>query len=75
MHFACKIVKHASQQHILYLLLAFLAFVVYIVCIHLFDAVTFDISPPVSVGPSTLHTESSGVLDASASVTSISTWC
>lgn len=29
-----------------------------------------DGSPPVSVGPSTLHTESSGVLEGSASVIS-----
>jgi hypothetical protein len=36
------------------------------------DAEKPDASPPVSVGPSILHTESSGVLDGSASVISTS---
>lgn len=40
--------------------------------IHYLETENPDISPNVSVGPSALHTESSGVRDASASVTSMS---
>lgn len=41
-------------------------------CVPDLDVEYADISQPVSVGPSTLQTESSGVRDGSASVISLS---